>query len=154
MELPNFYLARSYFKRPITKLRASRMPWYFYFYKEVKLSGFCSQKRSLNDLYSIFLLIDYCDKETLIMSRPTGVWLIRWYSSPHCPWSITNYRSGISFQELLVKKWLLAESRGKRSPLWHHCESFKNPVGRPIELLSQTNWYKFEQKNVCYYRMS
>lgn len=31
---------------------------------------------------------------------------------------------------------------------------FQNPVGRPIELLSQTNWYKFEQKNACYYRMS
>lgn len=96
----------------------------FIFNKEVKLSGLRSQNRSLNDLYSIFLFIDYCDKETLV-SRPTGVWLIRWYSSPHCPWSITNYQSGISFQELLVKKWLLAESGGKRSPLWHRCESFK-----------------------------
>lgn len=91
---------------------------------EVKLSGLCPQNRSINDLYSIFLSIDYCDKETLV-SRPTGVWLIRWYSSPHCPWSITNYQSGISFQELLVKKWLLAESEGKRSPLWHGCKSFK-----------------------------
>lgn len=96
----------------------------FIFNKEVKLSRLCCPKRSLNDLYSIFFFIDYCDKETLV-SRPAGVWLIRWYSSPHCPWSITNYQSGISFQELLVKKWLLAETRRKRSPLWHRCKSFK-----------------------------
>lgn len=106
-----------------TKLSASRTG-ILIFNLEVKLSGLCSQNRSLNDLYSIFLSTDYCDKETLV-SRPTGVWLIRWYSSPHCPWSITNYQSGISFQELLVKKWLLAESGGKRSPLWHGCKSFK-----------------------------